>query len=71
MPCITFSSALNALPTAIALLSFFAIDRVTRYILKVRLLVPCRPVLLEQFKVIPSVMQCGKMCSELLGSSAT
>ena len=41
MPCITFIRALSAVPTAIELLSLFAMNRVTRHILSMWLLVPC------------------------------
>ena len=71
MICITFISALTALPTEIALLSFFAMNRVTRHLLSVRLLVPCRPVLLDPFKLLSGEIRCDRMRNELWGRSAT
>ena len=69
MPRINFITALTALSTVIALLLFFAMDRVTRYLLRVRLILPCQPVLLEPFKVLPGAMRCDKMQKKLLGRS--
>ena len=61
----TFISALTALPNAVALMSLFAMDRVTRNIFKMWLLLPCQSVLLEEFKILSYVMRCGKMRNEL------
>ena len=46
-------------------------DRVTRNVLKVRLLVPCRPVLLEPFEVLSGVMRCDKMWNKLWVRTST
>ena len=71
MPCIIFISTFNVLPTEISLLLFFAVDRVTRHIFKVRLLVPCRMLLLEASEVLLCVIQCDKMRNKVWGRSAT
>ena len=71
MLCINFVSELTSLPTVVVFLSFFVMDRVTRHILSMRLLVACQPVLLEPFKVISGVMQCDKMRHGLCGGSST
>ena len=71
MPCITFISLLTALPTAIVLLSFFDVDGLTRHIIRVGLLVPFQPVLLEPFKVLSGLIQCDKMCKKLWVGSDT
>ena len=61
MQFITFISSLTALPTEIVLISFFAMDRVTRYILSVRLLVPFQTLLLEPFEVLSGAFWCDRM----------
>ena len=71
MSCITSVSSLTALTNAIVFLFFFAVDRVTRNIFKVRLLVPCWPVLLETSEVISGVIRCDKMRGGIFGGSAT
>ena len=71
MLCITFIIALTSLPTSLALLLLFAIDGVTRNILIVRLLLPCRPVLLESFEVISGAIWCDGTRNKLWGGSAT
>ena len=71
MPFITLISPLNALPTEIALLSLFAMDRVARNLLSVRLLVPCQPVLLDPVEVLYGEIWCDRMSNELWGGSAT
>ena len=71
MPCTTFIITLAALPTTIVLLSFFAMDRVTRHIFRVRLIVTCRPVLLEPFEVLSGVIWCYSMRNELWVDIAT
>ena len=60
-PCINFISVLTAFPTAIELLELFTMDRVTRHLLSVRLLVPCQPVLLEPFEVLSGTIWCDRM----------
>ena len=71
MPCINFISSLTTLPNAIQLLSFFEMDRVTRHIFSVWLLVPCRPVLLEPLEVLSGVVWRDRMHNKLWGGSAT
>ena len=71
MPCITFISALNVLPTVIVLLFFFAVDRVTRHVFKLRFLVTCQPVLLDSFEVISGAIWCDKMWNGLWGGNST
>ena len=71
MPCITFARALTALPAAIALLLFFTMHRVTRRILRVRLLVPCLPVLLDLFEVLAGSIWCDRMQNKLWGEIVT
>ena len=61
MTHITFISVLTTLLTEIALLSLFAMYIVTRHILKVELLLPCQPVLLELFEVLSGAIQFDKM----------
>ena len=69
--CITLITALAVLPTAIAFLSFFAMDGVTRHIFKVWLLVPCQPVLFESCKVISGVIWCDKIRNGMWSGGAT
>ena len=71
MPYITFISALNALPTAMVLFSFFAMDRVTRNIFRLRLLVPCQPLLLDSFEVISGTIQFDNIWNKLWDGNAT
>ena len=66
---ITLINALNALPTVIALILFFTMDRVTRHILMVRLLVPHRPILSDPFDVLSGKMRCDRIHKELWGRS--
>ena len=69
---INLINAFTEFPTAIALLLFFATDRVTGNILIVRLLVSRIPVLSEPFEVISGTMWCDRMRSELwVGSTTT
>ena len=70
MLCNTFFRALTALSTVIALLFFLAMDRVTRHILKIWLLVTCRPILLDLFEVLSGAIWCDNMKNELWGESA-
>ena len=71
IPCTIFISTFTTLPTAISLLSFFAMDRVTRQIFSVWLLVPCRPVLLDPIKVLTGAIWCDRVRNKLWGGSAT
>ena len=71
MSCINFISALIDLTTAVTLLLFFTIDRVTMNILKVGLLVRCRLVILDPFEVLSGAMQCDQIQSKLWGGSTT
>ena len=70
MPCIIFISTFNVLPTEISLLLFFAVDRVTRHIFKVQLLVPFQPILLELFKVLSGSNRCDNIWGKLWGGSS-
>ena len=71
MICITFISAFNTLPTMISILSFFAMERVTRHILSVKLLVSCWLVLLYTFELLSDVILCDRIWNKLLRGSAT
>ena len=71
MPYIIFISELTAFPTAIEFFSLFAIDRATRHILRVRLLVTRLPVPLDPFEVLYNMMQCDGMRNELWDGSTT
>ena len=71
MQWITLVSALTALPTEIELLLLFAMDRVTRRIVIVRLLVPCQPILLDQFEVLSCTVQCDWMQNVMCVRSTT
>ena len=55
---------MTALPTAIAFLSFFAMNKITLHILKVRLLVLSQTVILEPIKVLAGGTRCDKMWNE-------
>ena len=71
MPCITFISALPASPIKIALIPFFAMDGVTRHILSVRLIVPCRLLLLDLLEELSGANQCDRMRNELWNGIST
>ena len=53
------------------LLSFFAMDRVTRHIFRLRLLVPCQPLLLDSFEVISGTIQFDNIWNKLWDGNAT
>ena len=71
MPYITFIIELTALPIVTSLLSFFAIDRVTRNILSVWLVVPFWLVLLYPFGILAGAIWCDRMRTKIWVGSAT
>ena len=71
MPQIPFIVLLTTLPTAIVLLFLFEMDRVTRHLLRVRLLVPYQPVLLDPFELLLGWIRCDKMRRKLWGGITT
>ena len=71
MTCITFVGTLTALTTALTLLLFLSIDRVTRHLVRVRLVVPCQPVLLYPFEIISGAIWFDRMWNKLWGGSVT
>ena len=70
MLCITFIITLTSLPTTVDLLFFFVVDRVTRHILKVQLLVTFQLVLLNMIEVISGANWCDNMRNKIWGGSA-
>ena len=67
IPWINFISSLTALPTAIALMLFLEMDRVTMNLLSVQLLLTCLTVLLDMFKLISGTIRCERMWNKLWG----
>ena len=49
----------------------FSMDRVTRHLLSVPLIVPCLPVLLDPFKVLSDAILCDRMRNKHWGGSST
>ena len=71
MPWTTFVNAFTALPTAIALVPFFTMYWVTRYLLRIWLLVTYNPILSQPFEVLSDTIQCDIMRNKLWGRSKT
>ena len=57
MPWVTFTKYLTAFTTMIALLPFFAMDKVARHHLRVQVLMPHQPLVSETFEAVFGAIQ--------------